>query len=138
MQIHLGARLHAKINDGAPLQKLQSDDLVVHQRRQRDRLARGIAQGRHLLTRSTQDVEALAQRLAQHQQLDARFVAAGFFVLAGKAMFDQRLDVPVDRGLGRVEDLRQLRQTHGLAAGHQVFENIKRKIDRARRSFGTR
>ncbi|UUZ77134.1 hypothetical protein LP414_07355 [Polaromonas sp. P1(28)-13] len=47
--------------------------------------------------------------LPKHQQLDARFVAVGLDVLPREPVFDQRLDMSVDRGLGRTKDLGHVR-----------------------------
>ena len=105
VQIQDCARLCTEIDDLAALQDFQDDDLVFHQRGNGDRLAAVLTQPHQVLTPHRQDIEPFAQLLAQDEELDARRVARGVGVLMHEAVPHQRLEMPVDRRLRRIEIL---------------------------------
>ena len=93
----------AELDDRVALQQFEHHHLLLDQRGQRDRLAGLVAQLDHLLARRAEHVEAVAQPLAEHEELHAGGVALRDRVLLHVAAIRERAQVPVHRGLGSVE-----------------------------------
>ena len=129
MEVERRAGSRAELDDRAALEQLEYDDLVLDQRRNGHSLASVVAKSHRLVPRGGEDVEAFAQALAKHEELDAGAVAQGRRVLPHEAMARQCLKVSIDGGLRGVELAREVRDADRLARLGQPLEQAERKVD---------
>ncbi len=107
MEVKHRSRLRPEIDNRAPLQDLQNDDLILDQGRQGRRLAGFVAKLRQVLAGYGKDVKTLPQAFAENEQLDSRGVAHRRGLLMHEAVHQESLKVAINGRLRGCEFARE-------------------------------
>jgi hypothetical protein len=129
MQVEHGPRAGAELYERVAMQEFQHNDLIIGQRRQCNGVRDFVSKLRHVVARSGDDVETLAQALAKDEELDADFIAACEDILSNEPATHQGVQVPKDLRLRRAVLARKVGNADRLAGAGEALEQTQRQVD---------